>query len=345
MDVQEIIRLADWFDKNADNAISKYNTLAEVLQHNAQQTSNLRVREPLETLVSVLNEMPTQQLTQLQYKILSNLNVADLIGKSGVKWIRKTIETHTYDPATTFETVQNALSHLQSARILIDTFRTAAIEVGIVSDEIKENDTEIKISIIFRADVMISNIRDWKTTAADWEKIFHGLAVAVNEKPEDVKIVSFENGSFILTLVATVAITKLLAMISKHIAGIAQDTILIQTKLEELKQLKLTTKNMEMEFKTMGKDRDKKGKEAIISELNKQFPDLDPETINNVTMSINKAIAFAQAGGEIDFSIPDNSDESENDTQRVENQELRELIEEHNRVKQKVKLLNHKPEE
>ena len=345
MDVQEIIRLANWFDENTGKAISAYIDLAEVLQNNAQQSHQLPIQEPLETLISILNQMPTQRLTQLQHNLLSTINVDHVIGKLGANWIEETVKTHTYDPATAFETVRISLSRLQDAKMQINAFRTAAAEVGFVPNKITENDKEIKISIIFRADVTISNIRDWKTTAADWEKIFHGLAVVVNDKPEDVKVVGFESGSFILTLVATPAITKLLAMISKHITGIAQDIILIKIKLEELKQLKLTTKVMEKEFEMMEKDRNKKGREAIMSELNRQFPDLDHETKNKVGMSIDKVITFAQAGGEIDFSVPDNSSEDENDTPRVEIQEIRELIEEHNKLKQRVKLLINKMKE
>ena len=337
MDVQEIIRLADWFDKNAEDAILMYNAVTEHLQHNVEQENSFRLQEAVEMIVDVLNEMPTEELTRLQNEILSNLGVASVIGKSGAKWIKETLELRAYDPTTIFAIVQNALSRLLNARTKIDAFRAAAIEVGAVSEEISENNKDIKISIIFRGGVSISNIRDWKTTAADWEKIFHGLAVVADDKPEDVKIVGFENGSLILKLVATPVITKLLAMISKHITGIAQDIILVQTKREELKQLRLITKTMEKEFEMLKENKIEKGREAIISELDRQFPKLDPETKNKVSMSINKAIAFGQAGGEIDFSMPDTLSEN---AMHDENGEIRRLIEENNKIKQQPMLLD-----
>ena len=296
MEVQEVISLADWFNENLDQAINAYTSLVNVLQHNAQQVDKQPVQEPLEDLVRVLAAMPTEQLSLLQLRVLENLEVSGLIGRRGAKWIEETVKTKTYDPATTFQSTQDANSKLQQAKAQLDSFGSAATAVGFVRSDFEEETDHLLINIIFQNDASIANVRDWKKRSAEWEQIIAGLAEAVGEKPEDVTVAGFSNGSIILTLAATAAVTKLLAMISKHIVGIAHDILSVRIKAEELRQARMMTDNMQEEFKNLEKTKRDAGKAEIAEEIGRALPDLEPEIRTKLDKSIEKALAFGEAG-------------------------------------------------
>ena len=79
MEVSEIIRLADWFEQNVAEVEPKYPALVGVLQNNAQQPSQQPITEQLIDLSEKLAEMPTQELSMLQTRVLENLEVVDLV--------------------------------------------------------------------------------------------------------------------------------------------------------------------------------------------------------------------------------------------------------------------------
>ena len=338
MEVQEVISLADWFNENLDQAINAHTSLVNVLRHNAQQANKQPVQELLEDLVRVLAAMPTEQLSLLQLRVLEKLEVSDLIGKRGAKWIEKTVKTETYDPATAFQLAADANSKLQQAKAQLDSFGSAASAVGFVRSDFDEETDHLLINIIFQNDASIANVRDWKKRSAEWEQIIAGLAAAVGEKPEDVTVAGFSNGSIILTLAATAAVTKLLAMISKHIVGIAHDILSVRIKVEELRQARMMTKNMQTEFNNLEKTRRDTGKAEIAEEIDRALPNLEPEVRTKLNKSIDKALAFGEAGGEVDFVLPDREEDGEAEVVEAFD-EIRTLVEDQQRVRQAVKLL------
>ena len=343
MEVQEVIRLSDWFDEHLDQAINAYTNLVSVLQNNTRQPEKLPVQEPLEDLMKVLAAMPTEQLSLLQFRMLETLEVSDLIGRRGAQWIEVTVKTTTYDPATTFQSAHDANSKLQNAKTQLGSFGSAAAGVGIVRSNLEEETDHLLINIIFQNDVSIENVRDWKKMSAEWEQIIAGLAAAVGERPEDVAVAGVSNGSIIVTLGATAAVTKLLAMISKHIVGIAHDILSVQTKAEELRQARIMTKTMEVEFKQLEQTKRDEGKAEIAGEIDCALPDLEPEIRSKLQKSVDKALAFGEAGGEVDFVLPDREEDEETEVDKAID-EIRTLVEDQQRVRQEVKLLENNTE-
>lgn len=341
MEIREIIRLADWFDEEADKLISLYSALTNILQHNAQQASSQPVKDPLEELTEYLRDMPTEQISTLQFRILGDLETDQLIGQRGAQWINETVKSTTYDPATTYSNSQQALQKIQETRTKLNAFRSSSEGIGITRTSYDTDDGDYLINIVFQNDVAISNIRDWKKTASDWDQIVSGISGAVGEKPEDTAVVGVSNGSIIVTLGATAAVTKILATISKHITSIAHDILSIRLKAEELRQMKMTTKNMENEFKLIEKTKRDDGLVEIKAAIAEVLPDLAPEVSAKLDNSIKKALAFGEAGGELDFVVPeDDIDDDDVDEELTEEFELiRGLVEEQQKMQQEVKLL------
>jgi hypothetical protein len=348
MEVSEIIRLADWLEDHMSGVEPKYAALVTVLQNNAQQASQQPVTEPLKDLSKALIAMPMQEVSTLQMRVLQDLEVDNLVGKLGRQWLNQKVRSTTYDPATTFQTIQQAAQKLAEAKRKLKQYKSAAAEVGFDDGEELDAPSPYIINVIFQGNAAIENVRDWKKTAADWELIFAGVAGVVDEKPEEVKILGTSNGSIIFTLSASPLVTKVLATISKHIASIANNYLDFQLKREELERSRMMTKVIADDLALQETSRRSEGKKAVLEAVQKIVPDASPETMAMLEKAVEKHIAFSESGGEVDFVSPPSQDEEAEDydedlAETVD--EIRGLIEEYRAEQQQTALLTYQGDE
>lgn len=344
MEVSQVVQLAEWFQRHSKAIEPKYSALVGVLQNNSQQPSQQPVAEPLRDLNIALKDMPTSELSMLQLRVLEDLGVAELIGKRGRAWLKRKIQGTTYDPATTFNTVQQAHQKIEEAKRLLNEFKTAASKVGFSNGQALDAPTPYVFNVIFQEDVAINNVSDWKKTATDWEFIIAGVAGVAGEKAEDVAVVGVQNGSTIFTLSAAPIVTKLLATISKHIASIANDYLDIQLKRQQLERSNMYTKVMRDEFNRLESERRDNGKTKIMDSIKELAPTAKPEELAKLEKAIDRHVKFSEAGGEVDFILPpalaeDADDYDEDLAQTVD--DVRELIQEYRGELEQTKLLTH----
>ena len=248
----------------------------------------------------------------------------------------------TYDPATTFQEVQQAAQRISEAKRKLIEFKSAATTVGLKSSQRIDAPTTYLINVIFTGGASIKNVRDWKKTATDWELIVSGVAGVLDEKPEEIAVIGATNGSIIFTLSATLGVTKLLATISKHIASIANDYQDFQLKREDLERSRLMTDVIRNEFSRLEKDRRIEGKNTILSAVKAHVPNAMPEALTKLEKAIDKHISFSESGGEVDFITPPMPDDEVinfDDSIAETVQELRDLIQEYRNEKRNTKLL------
>ena len=270
------------------------------------------------------------------------MGVGDLVGKQGDSWLSKTVRAMTYDPATTFQEVQQAAQRISEAKRKLIEFKSAATTVGLKSSQRIDAPTPYLINVIFTGGASIKNVRDWKKTATDWELIVSGVAGVLDEKPEEIAVIGATNGSIIFTLSATLGVTKLLATISKHIASIANDYQDFQLKREDLERSRLMTDVIRNEFSRLEKDRRIEGKNTILSAVKAHVPNAMPEALTKLEKAIDKHISFSESGGEVDFITPPMPDDEVinfDDSIAETVQELRDLIQEYRNEKRNTKLL------
>jgi len=343
MEVSQVVQLANWYKMHFKELESKYSTLVNVLQHNSQQASKQPIADPLKNLSRALGKMPISELSSLQIRILEDLDVAQLVGKSGRIWIIRTVQTSTYDPATAFQTVQEAFQKLVEAQNRLEEFKNSAAGVGFKRDDIIDAPTPYAFNVIFRGDAAIGNVTDWKKTAADWEFYLGSVAVAAGEKPEDVSVVGAQNGSIIYTLCAAPIVTKVLATISKHIASIANDYLDFQLKREQLERSRMYSEAIKNDLNRQEKERREESKVALMKVIKEMLPDAEPEALAKVDKAIDRYITFTEKGGEMDYILPPPMDEeSENYDDDLAHtvEEIRDLIQGYREEVQKTKLLS-----
>ncbi|QBX99474.1 hypothetical protein E2K80_01000 [Rhodophyticola sp. CCM32] len=348
MEVSQVVQLSEWLEENLSDVMPKFTALVAVLQNNSQQPSQQPVTQPLKELSRALADMQTSELSTLQLGVLENLEVAKLVGKQGKAWINHRVRATTYDPATTFQTVQQGQQKLQEAQRLLKAFQTSAGQVGFSDADKVDAPTPYVFNVVFQENAAIENVRDWKKTATDWELIISGVTAVAGEKPEDVAVVGAQNGSIIYTLSATPIVTKILATVSKHIASIANDYLDFQLKREELRRSQMMSDAIEKDLKRQEDERRASGKATILEAIKEIAPSAKPEEIAKLEKAVDRHIKFSEDGGDVDFVLPPELDAEDEDydedlAQTVD--DVRELIQDYRSEVQKTKLLTYVEDE
>lgn len=348
MEVSQVVQLSDWLDENLKDVTPKYSALVSVLQNNSQQPSQQPVTEPLKDLSRALADMQTSELSTLQVGVLEELDVAKLVGKQGKVWLNHRVRATTYDPATTFQSVQKGQQKLEETQRLLTEFKTSAGKVGFQDADYIDAPTPYVFNVIFQEDAAIKNVRDWKKTATDWELIIGGVTAVAGEKSEDVAVVGAQNGSIIYTLSATPVVTKILATVSKHIASIANDYLDFELKREELRRSRMMSDAIEKDLKRQENERRESGKAVILEAVKEIVPNAKPEEIAKLEKAVDRHIKFSEDGGDVDFVLPPELDVEADDydedlAQTVE--DVRELIQDYRSETQKTKLLTYVEDE
>lgn len=239
MDVRDILTLHQWVETWVPAVLEHYIPLRDVLANNAQQSTAQPVARPLDDLVLHLQNVKTEELSGLQVRVLSYLGVDRLLGKSGAYWVKKTIRSSTYDPATAHEEVNKAVSLLQQLQKQMKSFVTSVSPLGFEPDASEVTDGLFRVAVIFQDRASIENLPDLKKLASDWDEIISGVAGAVGEKPEETNIIGVSNGSVLIFLTATAAVTTILALIAKHASEVASYAIGVADQLEDLRAKKM----------------------------------------------------------------------------------------------------------
>lgn len=352
MNVLELLELTDWFNSNFSDLSQKYQAVQRVLQNNVNQGTQQPLEEPLNDLIEFLASMRLGELNIQQLRFLDQQGVANLIGHDGVEFVKRTIKTTTYDPATSLTEIRDATSKIGSTNQKLAQYRGAVDELGIRPETFVSAQDEIVVRVGFRNEASIEDIEGWRTSADDWYHIIRGLSMLVGEAPENTRVIGVSNGSIILILATTATVSGLLAMISKHVTGIAKDVISVQVAREELRSKRLLNDVMEAELAKQINEKRKERLSAINEELAGMIPEKTKGDINiALEKSIDKLVEFGEKGGDVDFVAPpipekEKDEDPEGFAERAidentlkELEEVRRLISDYQEEREAVKLL------
>ena len=203
------------------------------------------------------------------------------------------------------------------------------------------------IRIGFEHKASIDNVTDWKDSSKEWFEIIRGLALAANESPEDTKVLGAATGSVILILASTVAVTTMLAAISKNITSVAKDILGVGIERENLRQKELLTAGMEAEFTKLEQQKRTEAVKEVMGELKRHLHKAAMgDTKAALQLSVKKLLDFNERGGVVDFVAPpedETNDESENatDEKRQLLADARRIIHEYQGEREALRLLTH----
>jgi len=305
MNVDELYRLATWYNNQFVELNRLYRALLEPINHNANQPDKRPVESELNALTEFLTGQHFDELSIEQLKMLSSLGVDAYLGAEGAAYVDASVRTSNYDPATAVQRLNQATQSINDTRGKLAAYLEAVNGLDFGPDDVVAEGGLITIRVGFQNDVAINNVTDWKDTAKEWYDIIRGLSMACEERPEDVKVIGAATGSIILIMAGTAAFTALLAQISKHIAAAAKDVISVRMEVENLRQKKLLTKGMEVELKKIEKEKTDNAVTAIEQLLEGRVKGQNGDVSVALTASIKKLLTFSEKGGTVDFVAPD----------------------------------------
>lgn len=349
MNVTELYGLAEWYKTHFSELHKRYSALQATLSHNANQPNQQPVEAVLTELLTFLKEMNLGELSLQQLSLLSDLKVENLIGPTGAQNISQIVKTASYDPASTASKFQAAVNAINEAQTRLSAYSLAVTNLGVESSSLEYESGQFIVRVGFKNDAAIENIVSWKESSEEWYLIIRGLALVANEAPENTKIIGVANGSIIIILAATCAVTALLARIAKHITSTSRDIIAVQSELENLRQKKFATKTVEAEFVKLQKKSREEGLQAINDEIATLIPaGAQGDVKLALEKSIEKLLKFGEQGGDLDFVVPPVEknanalvpDEAESATQQ-EIEKLRQIVYDYQEVRETIKLLTH----
>ncbi|MEO1420842.1 MAG: hypothetical protein AAFU66_07815 [Pseudomonadota bacterium] len=339
MDSERLVELASWCRQWLPITIENYSPLREVLTHNASHNNQQPVQPHLEGLIKFLNAMPTHHLNRQQMDVLDRLSVAHLIGKSGATWVNDAVQTTVFDPASTRDNVSMAFDLLKVAEETLHSFHTTAGILGLDAHEPETDLPPFRVTVIFRSEAAIRDVAELNREAKIWEQIVSGIAGAVGERPQDIKIVGASSGSILLTLAASAAATGLLALISKHGSRIASDFIEVAETIEDLRHKKAINAEIEEQMRQLLSQRKEKIVDDTLDEIQEQIgKKVDAEVKGKLKLSVEKLLDFRQRGGDVDFAAGRESSESEEEKNELDGplREVGKIIEDANKARQQL---------
>lgn len=343
MDVKELYDFSKWYLEHAQDSLRQYQELHKKLNHNATQSNKQPVRDDLNTLLSTLRDMPFQELTNEQTELLEREGIEKYLGTVGAKNLERVVKSGRFDPASAASDLQEIINSLNQSGNRIKSIHSSLSEIVNFDSETSSFE-QITIRVHFKETAAISDVGDWKEWADEWYEILRGVTMSVGEAPENVKVLGAHQGSVIMVLGATAAVTGTLLLISNHLTKIALNSLQVANGVADFKQKLRLNKTIADGLEKAIEQSEKADLKDLLITVKESLPaPIDGEQENALKRSIDKYKKFTEQGGEVDFIAPPDPDEIDGedldvqDIERIEN--VRENIDKLRDTREETRLL------
>jgi len=305
MDVNEIVGLAHWINEYVNPAMSVYEQLASAMEQNAGGSSKVPLREHLDAVKTAFLGMPVEQLTYQQTDLLASLEVEDLIGEKGWRFVERTVKEGNYDPASAATDIRRAKQRIDNIIQLFKQARAALNSVGVQGEPEYDSSDKVTVRVRFKDGVEIANVTQLKKWTAEWYEISRGLAMAAGERPEDVEVKGATTGSLIFILGTTLTVATIIALIMKQVASTVKSSMEIAHTLQDWKMRKVADAEVERVLVERRKGIENGGVAAALQLVKEKLgARVAGDVENALKKSIEKMFSFAAKGGEVDMLPP-----------------------------------------
>lgn len=353
MNVNELIYVAEWLGFHARNLQRLYDDVQKVFQHNASQNQKQPVAEVLRELTEYLeHKTDLSDLSKEELDTVDMFGVLHLLGENGLQTVDEWIPTSEFDPATAQRDFHSAVQAMAAAYDRCQKITQALDVFPFLEPEAEELD-RMHIRIEFQHQASIENAADLRRWANKLHDIARGITLAVGEKPHDVHIYDATRGSLILTLSTTLVAAMMIGKIVKIITERADDVVRLLNNIEDLKQNRIATAEIEAAHQQAVDNIENNVVEdvssAIASDLGKPGKDYDAAAL---TKSIKTLYELKKKGGGVDFLNPqrlvqmeeegpdiDEIDDTEKSELRQQLMEYQSMIREIRAKEENIKLL------
>lgn len=350
MQITELLKLTEWFNKNIiENKVAiKYPALYNQMNANIRRNNNqqfIPFESQKESLIESIEGINFQTLSLEQINFLEKLKITELIGKPGVDKIEEILIKNNLDIATATNKIKESSDIIAKAQTIIKELQTTLYKSFDIEENGEIENDKVLMRVYFQNDVAIENLADFKKLSATWYDIGRGIAMSQDKSPEDFNIIGAKKGSIIIEMAVVVGLATSVSKILLESLKVADRFINVLKQVEELKNLKLGNKKITLELK---KEAEKERDVGTNTILKNAITDLHLNTeqqgdkVNALEKSIKKLIDFTQNGGVVDFVQPTEHEEEDNAEIRRDIKKLKTNISEIRLLENQIKLLENK---
>ena len=347
MQVSELIALQEWYFQqcHSNGLIDKFTALVEKIRQNIS-VSGYPFEEEKEQLVDALSHMSFKSLTIEQEAFLTKLDLRSYLGENGIDQVENILYKNQLDIATASEKFGHIVENFSKAS---EFFSCVETKISPLFPEKHEEITEMEawMRVYFQEKASITNVVEFKEYARKWYDITRGIALAVDKRPEDIRIVSAERGSIIINAAVLTVIAEIFSKVVLRSLEIAEKILELKKKKMEIEALKLEKEindNLTEDLKDAIDSTKKNGAETICKAVIDELKITDSEKKSGLRKSIELMLEFLENGGNIDFicnELPENDVDEDNEIV-----ELREIVRSQNEklvgTVEKIRQIEHK---
>ncbi len=348
MQVSELHQLTDWIEEHIKerNILDSYHSLHHRLQENAQQGQQ---QQPFENekkqLLLALKNTPLDQLTIIQLEFLHAMGIGTHVGPASVKDVEDILFRNVIDVATAASKIAEKIQSISEGIRKSDSIREGLGEYDAPDDDI--GDDEVLVRVIFSNDASISNVVNLKEWSRQWHDIARGIAMMHNAPPEDVKIIGAGRGSVIIELVVNCGIAATIMTIVRQAFDIAKRYAEIKYIAERTRAAKIRNNRIASQIEAEAEKEKNEAIEKIASKIKSAGKKKDGETSNALQRSVKNLVEFLSKGGELDWVIPEEEDETEDSAELnklTDRRKLQESLQEIRRLNSDPRQLEYSPD-
>ncbi len=263
-------------------------------------------------------------------------------GNEGAEIIEDILYKNVIDVANSAQKLQEIFQKISQGVQKTDQIKTGLTDC--VYEETYEADNEVLMRVSFTGHASLSNVIDFKNWGNIWFEIGRGVAMAHDLSPEDVKIVGATKGSIIIELAVIASIATTTSGIILAALKVAEKVLDIRKKAEEIRGMKLSNKKLANDIEKEAEKEKIAGGEAISAEIIKQLKikkDGEGDKITALDKAVKNLVNFIESGGEVDFIIPEEESENEEDGNDIPKYgDLRVTFQEIRQLENKIKLID-----
>jgi hypothetical protein len=293
---------------------SQFQQAAANIAGSPNNSNRLSWETQLETmrqeLFKVINVLPENNSTtaRMAFRLLMAEN---LFGENGRIRINSMMKSISKNPSESSQMANEYHQELTALYQFVNSFQQIS---NYSQEEFKALDEIEGFRIFFQGKVKVEDLDELAKAATKWKQVILSFALVVGETKRDVKVVSAEQGSLILTLVAIGGIVYSMAKGLNEIMDVILKSYDIKKAALELRKLKIGDFEKQIdEIEERSKINVNKTAEEIAHKLMSEH-NFDDETLRNeatnaASSALRYLIRFLTNGGKIEILLTENSDD------------------------------------
>lgn len=302
MNAEELVGVTVWVD---EQIIGRYiPQLYAELESLIRATANGSPQafgDQKDRLIAELQDVDLTLLSDGQRAFIEKLSLLKHVGDEGVVELKNILYRNSLDVSTASARIAEISAEIQEG--VERSNRIKASLSGLI--EIYEDPSdEVLMRVSFRGGTSIDDIVDFKKWAGIWYDIGRGVAMAVGDTPEDLRVVGAQKGSIIVVLATTYGIAKVVTFILLKALEVAEKSLSLRKNLLEIEALKLSNNVLEDQIRATASEERKLGLQGISEELKNSLPSMDGEKLEALEKSVSKLLDFIEKGGQVDVVLP-----------------------------------------